>query len=230
MSGRRQEPAGLVGGSIEARVRHSKVPPVDLPHVLAPHRRPADEAPFAAFLEADRPLHVEIGFGRAHHLCGLAAARPDEAVLGFETRREWVRNAAGQAQRKGLDNLRVVEGDARPYLEDLLPDGRLATLHVLFPDPWWKRRHHKRRIFQASFLDTAWRLLAPGGSVFAKTDVPAYADAIEALFDRHPGFSLAATSLDDPLLQSLPPSHREKKCRELGISAFPFRYVKESAS
>ena len=131
-----------MGGSVEARVRHSKVPPVDLPHVLAPHRRPEDVEPFEAFVSGDRPLHVEIGFGRAHHLCAPAEARPDDAVLGFETRREWIRNAARRAGRLGLEHLRVVEGDARPYLEELLPSERVSTLHVLFPDPWWKRRHH----------------------------------------------------------------------------------------
>lgn len=228
MGNARQDAVGLVGGRMDERLRHSRVPPLSLAHVLAPFRRPEDLAAFDAFV-ARRPLHVEIGFGRAHHLCELAAARPEASVLGFETRRQWCRGAARRAERHGLANLRVIEGDARSYLEPLVAAGTVDALHVLFPDPWWKRRHQKRRVFQPSFLALAHRLLAPGGWVDARTDVPAYAERIEALFASHDGFALAGVTIDDPELGALPRTHREKKCAELGISTFLFRFVKRPA-
>ncbi|MGM0575875.1 MAG: tRNA (guanosine(46)-N7)-methyltransferase TrmB [Myxococcota bacterium] len=227
MSSRGASDVGLVGGSLEERVKHSRVPPLDLPHVLAPVRRPADDAPFHEFV-SHRPLHVEIGFGRAHHLCDLAEAEGDAHVLGFETRREWCRRAAKRAARLGLDNLRVVEGDARPYLDALFEAESVDLFHVLFPDPWWKKRHHKRRLFQPGFVETMQRLLAPGGAVVVKTDVPAYAELIEEQMLAHAGWRLVGTSSDDPVLARLPRSHREKKCAELDIPVFPYRFVKEA--
>jgi len=224
--GPRDIQAGLVGGDVDRRVNSSRVPPLDLNHVIAPFRRPSDEEALRAFLW-EAPVHVEIGFGRAHHICGLAEGEPTLHVLGFETKRPWCRGAARRAERLGLANLRVIEGDARPYMQRLLPDGCVQMVHVLFPDPWWKRRHHKRRLFSETFVESVHRLLAPGGTLVTKTDVAPYADLIEEALGTHAGFSLAATTSLDPVLAALPLSHREKKCRELGISVFQYRYVKE---
>ena len=218
---------GLVGGRIEERVRHTKVPPLDLPHVLAPFRRDADRERFAAFV-AHRPLHLEIGFGRPHHLCGLAAQQPAAHVLGFEIRRRWVRAADRRATREGLDNLRAIEGDARPYIEQLVAPGSVDGVHILFPDPWWKKRHHKRRVFQPAFVTTLGERLVPGGELVVKTDVEAYADLIAEQFVELDGWTLAGTSYADPVLAVLPRSHREKKCLELGIPTYSFRYVREA--
>lgn len=220
---------GLVGGRLEERVRHTRVPPLTLAHVLAPYRRPGDDAAFEAFV-ATAPLHVEIGFGRPHFLCELAAQRPDAAVLGFEIKRRWVSVAARRAAREGLANLRVVEGDARPYLERLVPRASVAGFYILFPDPWWKKRHHKRRLFQPSFVELLGDLARDGGELIVRTDVDAYADLI---FEEVPdvgGWRLASSDAADPAQLALPRSHREKKCQELGIPAFHFRFVREKRS
>ncbi|PKN54436.1 MAG: tRNA (guanosine(46)-N7)-methyltransferase TrmB [Deltaproteobacteria bacterium HGW-Deltaproteobacteria-14] len=218
---------GLVGGRIEERVRHAKVPPLDLPHVLAPFRRESDRAPFLDFV-AQRPLHLEIGFGRPHHLCDLAAQHPDARVLGFEIRRRWVRAADRRAAREGLDNLRAVEGDARPYIEQLVAPSSVEAVYILFPDPWWKKRHHKRRVFQPAFIETLGERLVPGGMLIVKTDVEAYADLIVEQFLELEGWELAGTSHADPTIAALPRSHREKKCIELGIPTYSFRFVREA--
>lgn len=220
------EGVGLLGGSIERRLEHSKVPPLDLPHVLAPFRRPSDQAVLRDFLRHPE-VFVEIGFARAHHLLDLAAGHPEAHVLGFEVKRRWCRDADRKATRRGLDNVRVIEGDARPYFGEFIEDGSLRRLFVLFPDPWWKKRHHKRRIFQPEFTAVIHRVLAPGGELITKTDVPAYADLIDEEVGPHTGFSLAGTSYDDPVLGALPRSHREKKCHEMAIPVFQFRFVKE---
>ncbi len=216
-----------MGGRIDERVRNAKVPPLDLEYVLAPFRRPVDLPSIEAFV-AHRPLHIEIGFGRPHHLCDLAAAKPDTHVLGFEIRRRWVRAASRRATREGLANLRAVEGDARPYIERLVAPGTVDAFHILFPDPWWKKRHHKRRIFQPAFVGTMHQALTDSGTLIVKTDVEAYADMVaDQLLDLG-GWSLDGTSYADPMLGALPPSHREKKCRELGINVYCFRFTKVS--
>ncbi len=219
---------GLVGGSIDARVDNARVPPLDAAHVLAPFRRPADRPEFEDFVRQGN-LHLEVGFGRPHHLCDLAAAKPDAQVLGFEIRRRWVQQASTRATRDGLTNVRAVEGDARPYIERLIPSGGLAAAYVLFPDPWWKKKHHKRRVFQPGFIATLADRLKPGGIVVAKTDVEAYADLIDELFFDSADFTLAGTNYADPVLGTLPRSHREKKCVELGIPVYQFRFVREAS-
>jgi len=217
---------GLLGGRLEARTEHSRLPPIDSPFVLAPMKRPEDEARLRAFLEG-RPVFCEIGFGRPHHLCDLAAARPELHVLGFEIRRRWCRAAAGRSEREGLDNVRVIHGDALSYIARYIPDASMDAYGVFFPDPWWKKRHHKRRVFRRVFMDELARTLAPGGALYVKTDVPAYADLIEDQLLAHPAFELAATRPDDPELAALPLSHREKKCAEHGIPVSMFRFTRK---
>ncbi|MCB9728553.1 MAG: tRNA (guanosine(46)-N7)-methyltransferase TrmB [Deltaproteobacteria bacterium] len=226
MGARNASHVGLVGGSLEERLQHSRVPPIESAWVLAPLRREGDEERLREFV-APGGVHLEIGFGRSHHLADLARHFPDAPVLGFETRRAWCRMAARRAEREGLSHLRVIEGDARPYLDAWVPDGSLAACYILFPDPWWKKRHHKRRLFVPEFVERIHALLAPGGALVAKTDVPAYADLIESTVLDHAGFSLAGTTADDSALEALPRSHREKKCLELGIPYSAFRFVKE---
>lgn len=212
---------GLIGGDLELRAKMSRVPPLDHHFVLAPYRRDGDDELTRAFL-AHRPLHIEIGFGRPHYLIDLARARPDAHVLGFEIKRDWVRAAAARAEREGVDNVRVIEGDARPHLERLVAEGSVDGIHVLFPDPWWKKRHHKRRVFTADFTALLARLLAPDGDLVAKTDVPAYVDQMidEAL---GAGLELVGQGTSDPTLAALPRSHREKKCLELEV---PFQMLR----
>ncbi|MCC6623227.1 MAG: tRNA (guanosine(46)-N7)-methyltransferase TrmB [Deltaproteobacteria bacterium] len=214
---------GLIGGDLETRARLSRVPPVDHPLVLAPYRKDGDEALTRAFLD-HHPLHVEIGFGRPHHPIDLARLLPEAHVLGFEIKRQWVRAAAERAAREGLANLRVIEGDARPHIERLVTPGTVDAIHILFPDPWWKKRHHKRRVFNADFVALLVACLAPGGMLIAKTDVEAYADELVAELGQA-GLALAGSGTADATLASLPRSHREKKCEELGIPVFRFRFV-----
>jgi tRNA (guanine-N7-)-methyltransferase len=218
---------GLVGGSIQRRIATSRVPPIEHDFVLAPFRRPADMPQFSSFISA-APLEVEVGFGRSHHLLELARQDPDRNVLGFEIRRQWVRQAAKGAARFELDNVRVIEGDARPFMESLLAPGSVSCVHILFPDPWWKRRHHKRRVFSKPWLDLILRVLTPGGSLIAKTDVPAYADLMAKSLDDQAGFRPVGTHRGDPMLASVPRSHREKKCADHHIPVYAFRYLKET--
>ncbi len=224
VSAKEDSAVGLIGGSLDKRLEHAKVPPLAGPHVLAPGRREDDDARFAAFVQ-QRPLHVEVGFGRPHHLCDLAAQRPDAFVLGFEIRRRWCADADRRAQREGLANLRVVEGDVRAFMP-AFADGSVDAWYILFPDPWWKKKHHKRRIFRPDFIAELHRTLAPGGLLVAKTDVPAYADVIEEELHEAGGFTLAGRSYEDEILGALPRSHREKKCAEVGLPIFQFRFVK----
>lgn len=227
MTAARDSNRRLLGGDLERRVATSRHAPLDHAQVLAPLRRPETRGDFETHV-AGAGLEVEIGFARAHHICALAAERPDVPVLGFEIKRSWCAAVARRAEREGLANIRVIEGDARPYLDALFKPGSVSTFHILFPDPWWKRKHHKRRLFERELIARLHELLEDGGSLVAKTDVPAYADLMEAVLTDHGGWRLAGTSNDDPMLAALPRSHRESRCRALGIPLFAFRFIKET--
>jgi tRNA (guanine-N7-)-methyltransferase len=121
------------------------------------------------------PLELEIGPGRGAFALDHAALHPEIDLVAIETRRSDCELIRTRAERRGLRNLLVFQGDAKLLLPRLFAPGSLAALHVQFPDPWWKKRHHKRRMVDADFAVQARALLAAGGMVDFRTDVEAYA-------------------------------------------------------
>jgi len=137
------------------------------------------------------PLELEIGPGRGAFALDHAARHPGIDLVAIETRRSDCELIRARAAKRGLRNLAVFQGDARLLVPRLFPPGSLAALHVQFPDPWWKKRHHKRRMVDADFAVKARALLAPGGLVDFRTDVEAYAREgeqtwLEAGFEKLP--------------------------------------------
>jgi tRNA (guanine-N7-)-methyltransferase len=151
---------------------------------------PRDLAPGAA------AVWLEIGFGGGEHLAAQAARRPDVLFLGAEPFLNGVASALRHVEAAGLANVRLHAGDARDLMA-ALPDGCLDRLFVLFPDPWPKARHVKRRLIQPDFIDEAARLLAPGAWLRFATDWADYADQTLALFAASPDFAWTARRPDD---------------------------------
>ena len=136
--------------------------------------------PQAAFARP-LPLHLEIGIGNGENLLAMARARPDRGFIGCEVHRPGIGHLLNRLADSGVDNLRVVEADARDVL-DALPDGSLSATYLFFPDPWPKKRHHKRRLLDADFLELLARKCAPQACFFFATDDADYAEqAREAL-------------------------------------------------
>lgn len=130
----------------------------------------------------DAPLEVEVGSGKGLFLRTAAAAHPDRCFLGAEVGRKYARFTAAGLAKRGLTNAKVVAGDALRLLAEWLPDESLAAVHVYFPDPWWKKRHRKRRVMRPSFARDVERVLEPGGVLHFWTDVAEYfADSLEIL-------------------------------------------------
>jgi tRNA (guanine-N7-)-methyltransferase len=136
-------------------------------------------------------LELEIGPGRGAFALDHAERHPELDLILIETRGSDCELIRGRAAKRGLRNLMVLHGDARLLVPRLFPPGSLAAVHLQFPDPWWKRRHHKRRMLDADFGHQMRALLATGGIVDFRTDVPAYAREgeqtwLEAGFERLP--------------------------------------------
>ncbi|MEC8375349.1 MAG: tRNA (guanosine(46)-N7)-methyltransferase TrmB, partial [Pseudomonadota bacterium] len=109
------------------------------------------------------PVVVEIGFGMGKSLVEMAAASPDKDFIGIEVHRPGVGACLSDAGDQGVENLRVMEHDAVEVLKNMIPDGSLSRLQLFFPDPWHKKRHHKRRIVQGEFAELVRSKLAIGG-------------------------------------------------------------------
>jgi len=148
--------------------------------------RPVDLAEL--FGAADRPVVLEIGFGMGEATAQMAAADPGTGILAVDVHTPGQGNLLGLADRNALTNVRVANGDAIILLREMLPADSLAGLRVYFPDPWPKKRHHKRRLIQPEFLDLAATRLKPGALVHCATDWEPYAEQMLEVLSAHPEF------------------------------------------
>ena len=122
------------------------------------------------------PCHLEIGFGMGDTLVSLARTHPERDYLGVEVHEAGIGRVLALAEREGLGNLRVARGDAVELLRGRIAEGALAAILVLFPDPWPKKRHHKRRLIQPGFVELAASRLADDGLLQLATDWTPYAE------------------------------------------------------
>jgi tRNA (guanine-N7-)-methyltransferase len=128
----------------------------------------------AALFGRAAPLEIEVGTGKGLFLRNAAGGHPETDFLGIEIAHKYARFAAAGLAKAGLANARVVSGDAMRIFAELIPDASLAAVHVYFPDPWWKKRHRKRRVMNETFVGHAERALMPGGALHFWTDVEEY--------------------------------------------------------
>jgi tRNA (guanine-N7-)-methyltransferase len=136
----------------------------------------------ARFGAAAGQLELEIGSGHGGFALAFARAHPERALVAIEQRKKFAADLAAKAEGRGHRNLLALQGDARLLAPRLFAAGTLAAIHVHFPDPWWKRRHHGRRLVDDRMSVLLLALLAPGGLLDFRTDVEAYAlGAVERL-------------------------------------------------
>ncbi|GIX44484.1 MAG: hypothetical protein KatS3mg130_0892 [Candidatus Sumerlaea sp.] len=141
--------------------------------------RPLD---FQQMFQREAPVELEIGSGRGDFLISYAKLRRDVNLLGIERKLVIVRRAANKISRANIRNVRLVSGEVFYLLQHYFPPQSLHAIHCYFPDPWPKKRHAKRRLFQPGVLDAFARVLRPSASVFVRTDVASYFDVIRQLF------------------------------------------------
>lgn len=130
---------------------------------------------YTATFGRQAPVILEIGCGMGDTTAKIAATMPEKNFIGIEVHGPGVGNLCKLIDEQGLTNLRVMQHDATEVVRDMLPEGSLAGVHVFFPDPWPKKRHHKRRILQPAFVTELARRLAPGGYLHCATDWEEYA-------------------------------------------------------
>jgi tRNA (guanine-N7-)-methyltransferase len=165
----------------------------------------------------DRPVEIEIGPGRGDVLLAFARACPQVNFFAIEHVHGAAERIAERIADAGLPNARVLAGDAACVVRNLVPPASVAAYHIYFPDPWPKRRHHKRRLVTPSFVATLGRTLAPGGLVHVATDLDWLFDAmVRALAQAH------FVACDAPPAPARPTTHFERKYASAGTFAGAF--------
>lgn len=142
----------------------------------------------AAFFGNGNPVVLEIGFGMGEATAAMAAADPDTNLLAVDVHTPGQGHLLSLADQRGLTNVRVGNGDAIILLREMLAPDSLDGLRVYFPDPWPKKRHHKRRLIQEEFLTLAAARLRPGAVVHCATDWEPYAEQMLEVLTAHPAF------------------------------------------
>lgn len=166
-------------------------------------------------------VSLEIGTNRGRFLSELARRNPQRYYLGVE----WTalaHNARSRLKRDGVSNADVLAADANHALPILLKDGQLREVFLLFPDPWWKLRHRKRRVIQPDFLNLIAQKMPPGANLWIRTDVGTFADDMREVLRAHPEFK--PLDLFDFPAEPFPRSTRERHVIRAGIPIHSIYY------
>jgi tRNA (guanine-N7-)-methyltransferase len=150
---------------------------------------------------ATGPVEIEIGIGKGRFLLASAEARPEVLHFGIEWANKYLRIAETRALKRGLKNVRFARLDGRELVERSVPTDSVSTYYVFYPDPWPKKRHHKRRFIRPETADHLARTLRSGGKLHVSTDHADYWEVIQEVLDAHPAF---------------------ERLKEFGDESFPF--------
>ena len=132
----------------------------------------------SAIFANGHPVELELGFGKGRFLLDAARRRPEHNFIGVETAGKYLRLAHDRARKRGLANIRFIHGDAREFVEFFVSAAAVHALHIYFPDPWPKKKHHKRRLLDEGFFGETLRVLEPSGRLWITTDHDDYFEAI----------------------------------------------------
>ena len=160
--------------------------------LIAPEKGPANEG----FQNPGQPLWLEIGFGGGEHLSARAAQNPDINYIGCEPFNNGIAKLLVAIDEQELNNVRLYSNDARHVL-NALPEASLEGVYLLYPDPWPKKRHHKRRFVSKETLDLLSRAIKPGGTLIIASDIPDYVRTALLHLRPHPAFNWSPERADD---------------------------------
>ncbi|GHV37779.1 tRNA (guanine-N(7)-)-methyltransferase [Spirochaetia bacterium] len=146
-----------------------------------------DAASAPAFFGNENPLIIEIGFGMGIATADIAEANPQKNYLGLEVHTPGIGRLLWEIEKRDLRNIRIIEHDAVEVLEKMLAPGSAAAFHIFFPDPWPKKRHHKRRLVTRPFTDMLAEKLSSGGYLYMVTDWEDYGNQALAELSATPG-------------------------------------------
>lgn len=172
------------------------------------------------------PKVLEIGFGMGETTADIAAAHPDNDYLGIEVHTPGVGSLLKQIEARALTNVRIIQHDAVAVLQHMIAPHSLDGIHIFFPDPWPKKRHHKRRLIQAPLVNLLAQKLKPGAYLHAATDWHEYAEQMLAVFGATPGLQNTASGYA-PRPDYRPRTKFEARGLRLGHGVWDVVFVRE---
>ena len=176
------------------------------------------------------PLEIEVGSGKGLFLISTATSNPDRNYCGIEIAGKYARFIAARLARRQLSNARIILGDAERLFREYLRDDLAAAVHIYFPDPWWKKRHHKRRIMNEQFLHEVTRVLLPGGHLHFWTDVEEYFRlSTDLVRSKTPLQGPLPVAEQTPLHDLDYRTHFERRKRQAGLPVYRAEFVKPVA-
>ncbi len=177
------------------------------------------------------PIIVEIGFGMGQSLLHMAEQNPEQDFIGIEVHQPGVGALLQGIAQKQLSNIRIFRADALEVLQQMIIDHSITGVQIFFPDPWPKRRHHKRRLIQASFLQLLQRKLKPGGFVHIATDWQDYANQALRLLEQAEGFNNANPAGGfSPRPETRPLTRYERRGQRLGHDVWDIVFTKTDSA
>ena len=176
---------------------------------------------WSEFFGNDNPVELDIGCGRGLYIFNAAINNPDVNFVGLEIDYREGRRTAKKFQKREMPNARVIGGDCNVFLSKMIEKNSVEAAHVYFPDPWWKKRHHKRRLFTPEFCDLLASVVKPGGHVHSWSDVIEYFEIIQELMDSHTSFDIQEAPTErDPAHDMDYQTSFERKKRKLGLPIY----------
>lgn len=211
-------------------VRNSKRLP---PETLAPwlFSMPATEQllDLKQLFGNENPVELEVGFGKGAFLIEAVPLHPDRNYLGIEIDKGLSLYVATRMAKRKFPNVKVTHGDAGRLLSQHLADRSLSALHVYFPDPWWKKKHRKRRVFNEAFAQQAARVIQPGGYLYLATDVAEYFQVMLGIVAQQSEFVLEDAGREERAAEDAKPeTNFEKKARKEGRPVWRARAVRKN--
>jgi tRNA (guanine-N7-)-methyltransferase len=175
-----------------------------------------------------RPLEIEIGSGKGLFLATASVARPEHHFVGIEIVAKYAAHAAGRLAKANADGALVICGNAQPLLKERCNDHSIEAMHVYFPDPWWKKRHRKRRVLNAISIPGIARVLRIGGRFHFWTDVLDYFEqTVEMIAELAPELGVPLPEEEAEAVHDLDyRTHFERRSRQHGIPVYRVRYEK----
>ena len=175
------------------------------------------------------PLLVEIGFGMGQSLAEMAQANPDTNYLGLEVHKPGVGKLLHRMAERDIDNIRVYCDDAVAVLQDCVADASLDGVQIFFPEPWHKKRHHKRRLIQAGFVSLLCRKLRPGGFLHLATDWEHYAEQMLEVLSENPDLRNShGSGMYSPRPEQRPLTKFERRGQGLGHGVWDLMFERKS--